>query len=334
MMNTQKNFRSIAFIDSGLEAQEQLVSGIFEGIEIVQLEPHRDGIVQITEVLTQYSGQFTTVHIVSHGKPGCLYLGNTQLNLDNFSKYADQLKDWFAAIDNVSSDLFIYGCQVAAGDAGAEFIAKLHDLTKANIAASANLTGNAALGGDWELEVTLGEGNFSSAFTQETISDYAFVFNSSPIFKEEEFESEIKSAGVSDTSKEVLLSIFRSFEKKESDPQNTPTALIKVEDSELEVTYLGINLSLDALVPDVDGFALKDFTDAAKLDLGSISISSIPTIVIKNYKNANEAEYEILLKDFSLAEFINQVTAASGVTVNSNLQKSLKDLGKFDLSLT
>ncbi|MEO1558613.1 MAG: DUF4347 domain-containing protein, partial [Cyanobacteria bacterium J06632_19] len=73
MMNTQNNFRSIAFIDSGLEAQEQLVSGIFEGIEIVQLEPHRDGIVQITEFLTQYSGQFTTVHIVSHGKPGCLY---------------------------------------------------------------------------------------------------------------------------------------------------------------------------------------------------------------------------------------------------------------------
>ncbi|MEG5042868.1 MULTISPECIES: DUF4347 domain-containing protein [unclassified Microcoleus] len=37
-----------------------------------------------------------------------------------------------------------------------QFLERLSELTGANIAASANLTGNAALGGDWELEVQIG----------------------------------------------------------------------------------------------------------------------------------------------------------------------------------
>lgn len=40
---------------------------------------------------------------------------------------------------------------MAAGDAGTELIEKLHALTGAEIAASANPTGNKALGGDWNL---------------------------------------------------------------------------------------------------------------------------------------------------------------------------------------
>jgi hypothetical protein len=62
----------------------------------------------------------------------------------------------------------LYGCNVAAGDSGAEFIEKLHQLTGANIAASARLTGNVALGGDWELEVIRGELEVDVPFTRET----------------------------------------------------------------------------------------------------------------------------------------------------------------------
>ncbi|MFN6395544.1 MAG: DUF4347 domain-containing protein, partial [Aphanizomenon sp.] len=166
----------LAFIDSRLEAQQELVSGLLEGIEVIRLEPSQDGIAQITAVLGQYIDKAITVHIISHGAPGCVYLGNSQLNLDTFSHYAQQLQQWFSPLGRVSSNLFIYGCQVAVGDAGAEFLAKLRALTGANIAASANLTGNAALGGDWELEVTLGENNFTSAFSSEVMVAYPSVF--------------------------------------------------------------------------------------------------------------------------------------------------------------
>jgi len=165
----------LAFIDSRLEAQQELVSGLLEGIEVIRLEPSQDGIAQITAVLGQYIDKAITVHIISHGAPGCVYLGNSQLNLDTFSHYAQLLQQWFSPLGRVSSNLFIYGCQVAVGDAGAEFLAKLRALTGANIAASANLTGNAALGGDWELEVTLGESNFTSAFSSEVMVAYPSV---------------------------------------------------------------------------------------------------------------------------------------------------------------
>jgi Ca2+-binding RTX toxin-like protein len=181
MVNTQQNFRSIAFVDSGVEAREKLVSGILEGVEVVKLESERDGIAQITEVLAEYQGEVSTVHIVSHGSPGCLYLGNAQLNLDNFNKYTEQLQQWFTGIENNSPNLFIYGCKVAAEDAGEEFITKLHNITQANIAASRTLTGNAALGGDWELEVSLGEAEFVPAFASETLVAYAGVLDDKEI---------------------------------------------------------------------------------------------------------------------------------------------------------
>ena len=83
---------------------------------------------------------------MSHGSPGCLYLGNTQLSLETLDKYGEDLQKWF--IEVPSANLLIYGCQVAAENTGTEFLSKVQSLTKANIAASANLTGNAILGGD------------------------------------------------------------------------------------------------------------------------------------------------------------------------------------------
>ena len=77
-----------------------------------------DGIKQITKTLEQYP-HLSSLHIVAHGKPGCLYLGKSQLSLDTLESYTQDLKTWF------SKSLFLYGCQVAAGDAGAEFITKL-----------------------------------------------------------------------------------------------------------------------------------------------------------------------------------------------------------------
>ncbi|MFM6438552.1 MAG: DUF4347 domain-containing protein [Microcystis panniformis] len=50
--------------------------------------------------------------------------------------------------------MLLYGCQVAAGDAGTEFINKLSQITGAKIAASSRRVGNAALAGSWELEVS------------------------------------------------------------------------------------------------------------------------------------------------------------------------------------
>ncbi len=131
-------------------------------------------IEQITKVLEQNS--YSTVHIVSHGSPGCLYLGNTQLSLDTLTKYQNELKQWFSSFLVPRSSLLIYGCNVAAGDAGEEFIAKLHDLTDAEIAASTTRTGNAAKGGNWELNINTGSNKPQLAFTEDLQHSYIGVF--------------------------------------------------------------------------------------------------------------------------------------------------------------
>ena len=168
--------KQLVFIDSQVENYQFLASEIIPGIEVVILQKDRDGITQISEVL-QSQPQAINVHLVSHGSPGCLYLGNSQLSLDTLDNYTQDLKTWFSNSSLIPhpSSLLIYGCNVAAGDAGAEFIAKLKQITGAEIAATATRTGNAALGGDWNLEVTTAEIDADLAFAPETIASYAYV---------------------------------------------------------------------------------------------------------------------------------------------------------------
>jgi hypothetical protein len=163
---------TIVFIDSAVDDYQSLVDGAIPEAEVIVLDSTQDGVAQITEVL-QGRTNIAAIHIVSHGSPGCLYLGNTQLSLDTLEHYATQLQTWTTLL--TSSSLLLYGCNVAAGDAGEEFVAQLRQLTGANIAASANRTGSAELGGDWELEVTTGKVELPLAFSVEVREAYASV---------------------------------------------------------------------------------------------------------------------------------------------------------------
>jgi len=168
------NTTNILFIDSSVDNYNFLLEGVVVDIEKVVLDSKRDGIEQITDVLVQRSG-VETVHIVSHGSPGCLYLGNSELSLGNLEYYIQQLENWDC------ENLLLYGCNLAAGDAGEEFVEKLHRLTSANIAASKTKTGNAELGGNWELEIRVGkdfavEKDISLIFGQDTLAKYSGVF--------------------------------------------------------------------------------------------------------------------------------------------------------------
>ncbi|MBE9220435.1 DUF4347 domain-containing protein [Dolichospermum flos-aquae] len=161
---------TIVFIDASLSDYQTLQTGIIEGVKTVIISQNQDGIEQISQILQQHP-HITTIHILSHGAPGCLYLGNSQLNLTNIHNYTQQLQQW------QRQNILLYGCNVAAGDAGAEFIHKLHQITNATISASATKTGNAALGGNWELEVNIPENHGTSLlFDAETLNTYQGVF--------------------------------------------------------------------------------------------------------------------------------------------------------------
>ncbi|MBD2516324.1 DUF4347 domain-containing protein [Nostoc sp. FACHB-973] len=165
-----------------LEDYQTLVNGVISDTEVFLIDSTQNGVEQITEILATRGGQnFSSIHIVCHGAPGNLQLGNTHLGLDTLEHYSQQLEQWqkiFVASSKTLksvANLLIYGCNVAAGDAGAEFIEKLHQLTGANIAASRQRTGNAALGGNWELEVRTADMEVTLAFAETTREAYMGV---------------------------------------------------------------------------------------------------------------------------------------------------------------
>ncbi len=136
---------TIVVVDASLENYQQLIDGIRPGAKSFLLDLRSDGIKQIGELLRQHR-ETEVLHLLSHGSPGCLYLGNSQLSLDTLGDYASTLQKWKV------KQLLLYGCNVAAGDAGEELMTKLQALTGASLAASTTRTGAAARGGNWKLE--------------------------------------------------------------------------------------------------------------------------------------------------------------------------------------
>lgn len=55
--------------------------------------------------------------------------------------------------------ILLYGCNVAQGDVGQAFISALASSTGTDVAALTDLTGAAALGGDWAFEAQTGIGS-------------------------------------------------------------------------------------------------------------------------------------------------------------------------------
>ncbi|MBE9225656.1 DUF4347 domain-containing protein [Phormidium sp. LEGE 05292] len=163
---------ALVVIDPGLPDYQTLAAGVLPGSQILILNSYQDGVEQITTTLNHLP-PVQTLHIVSHGKPGCLYLGNSQLNLDTLAHYAPAVQNWFARPE---SQLFLYGCHVAAGDAGSEFIDRLQQLTGVAIAASTTPIGASFLGGNWQLDVTTRDMEVGLCFQNEIIQTYAAIF--------------------------------------------------------------------------------------------------------------------------------------------------------------
>ena len=160
----------IVFIDSTVEDYQSLAAGVEPGTEVVILDSTRDAVGQITEVLANRS-DINSVHIVSHGGEGSLQLGLTGLNAGNLEAYSSQLQQWKSAL-TPDADILLYGCNVASGQTGEAFIQKLIQLTGADVAASNDMTGSAAKGGDWDLEVATGNIEAPLAFQSEVMQTY------------------------------------------------------------------------------------------------------------------------------------------------------------------
>ena len=161
----------VAFVDPTVPDYEVLVAGMGPNVEVVMLDATRDGMEQIAESLAGRTG-IDAIHLISHGDEGRLNLGTGALTQESMTgQYADELATIQQSL-STSADILVYGCNFAEGAAGAEAATLLSTLTGADVAASADATGNIVLGGDWELEVQTGAIETALAVTDEVQANW------------------------------------------------------------------------------------------------------------------------------------------------------------------
>ncbi len=158
-------------VDSQVDECWRLVDELGGQGSLRVIQADEDGVAVITEALGHHPTD--TLIVVAHGAPGRITLGNTPLDLDSLERYSEALGHWFAT--DASPQIYLYGCQVAAGDAGAEFLARLHHLTGAGVAASPRLVGHGDLGGDWQLDATVGQVSPRSLISTDWAAQYQAV---------------------------------------------------------------------------------------------------------------------------------------------------------------
>lgn len=144
----------ILFVDAAVRDADLLLSGIDPAIEVVRLSSTEDGLTQIARALDGRSG-IESLHIMSHGAPGVLTLGNATIDDAALAGHGMELATIRAALAE-NADLMLYGCNVAANVEGEAFIDALAEATGADVAASVDPTGSALLSGDWDLEAHSG----------------------------------------------------------------------------------------------------------------------------------------------------------------------------------
>ncbi len=164
---------SILFVDSTVQGSAELLESVGADTEIIVLDPTRSGITQITEALAAHSN-IDAVHILSHGDSGAVQLGSDMLDADALVAAQAEIQQWGNAL-SADADILLYGCNVASGAAGIEFVEDLSQLTGADVAASDDLTGNAALNGDWLLEYATGMIDAPLAFQVGAMEAYTHV---------------------------------------------------------------------------------------------------------------------------------------------------------------
>jgi hypothetical protein len=150
---TQAAGLQLVVIDAAVDNAESLLADLrLDGarVEVLRLHPDGDGVAEIGAALGARQ-DVAAVHILAHGEAGALRLGSTYLDSLAMFARADEIAAWGGGL-HAEADILVYGCDVGLGKAGDLWVNTLAQLTGADVAASDDATGSAALGGDWLLE--------------------------------------------------------------------------------------------------------------------------------------------------------------------------------------
>lgn len=167
----------LVIIDGAVSDKATLYRGLKPGVVAVEIDPSRPGLPQLTEAL-RGRRNLAAIHVVSHASAGVLLLGSSRITPENAHEELAALSTLREAV-RPGADLLFYGCDMAAGAQGGELLDIIRQDTGLDVAASSNVTGNPALGGDWDLEVVRGNIETTVAFSDKALKDFSHVLAAS-----------------------------------------------------------------------------------------------------------------------------------------------------------
>jgi hypothetical protein len=147
--------RALVVVDSSIENYEALIADLDPATEILLLDTDEDGLQQIADYV-EGRDDISAIHILAHGDDAEMRLGTTEINAANVGDFEEILGRIGESLTS-SGDILIYGCNVAEGETGIEFVSRIAEYTDADVAASTDLTGHESLDGDWDLEFSTGD---------------------------------------------------------------------------------------------------------------------------------------------------------------------------------
>jgi Ca2+-binding RTX toxin-like protein len=144
--------KQLVAVDVHVADYKKLIDQLGDQYQFLVLTSESDALTQLADFVSTNPG-FAAIHLISHGASGEIQLGSQTISGANVGRYAEQLSHIGAGV-TPGGDFLLYGCDVAQGMNGQQFITNLAQLTRLDVAASTNKTGSQ---GDWVLEASRGQ---------------------------------------------------------------------------------------------------------------------------------------------------------------------------------
>ena len=165
----------VVIIDSSVENSSALIADILQqntdnnrNLTIIEINGAESGLDQVTDILEAIGEPVDSLHIVGHGDQDQIFLGADRLSNDNIKSQQESLANWSNFLSD-SADLLFYGCDVVENGQGELLLSQIADITGADVSGSDDTTGSENLGGDWDLEFSIGAIE-TNAILQESVA--------------------------------------------------------------------------------------------------------------------------------------------------------------------
>ena len=164
---------TVLVVDVRVADYASLLADLPANTTVVVVGAGESGLNAVTQALAKLQN-VESVQILSHGTPGGFSLGSDNVTADTVATHGATLQAWANAL-TADADILLYGCDVGQGAQGQALLTQLATFTGADIAASTDVTGAAAKGGDWHLEAATGSIEAGLALSATAMAGYGEV---------------------------------------------------------------------------------------------------------------------------------------------------------------